>query len=106
MLVVEGERAKLLEMDAATRAFQKARSIDDASMANLLGELERGLAAGAFWRLVLVAPSRRLDELTAGMSSDLRAVVSMQCACAELELPADEVEARFRRLRGSLPFVA
>ncbi len=106
MLVVEGERAKLLEMDATTRAFQPKHAIADASMESLLGELERGLAAKAFWRLVLVAPSRRLDELTAGMSSDLRAAVSMQCACAELELPADEVEARFRRLRSALPFVA
>jgi hypothetical protein len=118
MLVLEGRRAKLLEMDAATRAFRPAHAFADASAAGatdprggpstatLLAELERGLAEKAFWRLVVVAEARRLEELTVRMSSDLRAAVSMQCAHAELELPADEVEARFRRLRSALPFVA
>jgi hypothetical protein len=106
MLVVEGERAELLEMSAAAGAFRPLRSFADASMGTVVRELEQGLATKAFWRLVIVAEARRLEELAGRMTADLRAAISMQCSSGELELPPDEVEARFRRLRSALAFVA
>jgi len=108
MLVVDTHRTKILAMDLATRAFRAHATLSEPSDREILDVLEQGRTSGAFSRLVVVAPAARLEALSASMSSGLRATLSMQCARGEFELPADEVEARFRRLRSSLslPFVA
>jgi hypothetical protein len=102
MLVVEGARANLVgTADVSPRSFWLADA------AHLVAELELAFACGDFSRLVVIAPSPALENLTGAMSPGLRAAVSKQrVVSAELALMPDEIEERFRRLRHALPFVA
>jgi hypothetical protein len=103
---VKGARASIVEMTAGSAEIAP-RSFWFADAGVAVSELEKAFVSRSFSRLVIVAPSPIREELLDAMSSDLRAAVSKQGAVSvALELLPDEIEVRFRRLRGALPFVA